>query len=200
MLVGAVLGVAVALGHLPYLAGSARVLADTALRIVGSAGTRLIHGVAHRGAPRRVVLGLTSLLSVLAPGVTALVLVLAARGTLRLRAAAAVLLAVLGVASFVYHPAGVATGTVALALAVAGLAVALTGPLVAGPLAGLAGLIGGSYLPRLVEHGSRTERAAVETMHRAVYARPGDPTALRAALIVVAAAPFALAIRYVLRR
>ncbi len=200
LLVGAVLGIAIALGHLPYLAGAGRALAETALRLLVSAGTHLVSGVAKRGAPRQVVLGLSSLLAVVAPGLTALLLVLAARGTLRVRAIAGVVVAVLGVASYFYHPAGVATGVVVLALALAAVAVALTGPLVAAPLAGAAGLIGGTYLPRLVTRSASVERTAVESMHRAIYGHGGDPLALRAALVVVAAAPFALAVRYVLRR
>jgi hypothetical protein len=200
LLIGVILGVVVAVGHVPYLAGAARALAETALRLVGSGGNRLIHAVAHTGAPRRVVLGSTALVAVLAPGVTALLLVLAARGTLRLRAIVGVLLAVLGVASFFYHPRGTAIGVVVLALAVSAIAVAATGPFVAAPLAALAGLIGGTYLPHLVLHQSGADRRAVRAMHTALFAHPGDPTALQAVLVVVAAVPFALAVRRVVRR
>jgi hypothetical protein len=200
LLIGAVLGVAVAVGRVPYFAGAARALAETALRLVDSGGDDLIGHVARTGAPRRVVLGLSAFVAVLAPGLTALLLVLAARGTLRLRAVVGVLLAVLGVASFFYHPHGIATGVVVLALVVAGVAVVATGPFVAAPLAALAGLIGATYLPRLVTHSNRVEHVAVEAMHRAVYARAGDPTALRVALLVLAAVPFALAVRFLLRR
>ncbi len=200
LLIGAVLGVAIALGHVPFLAGAARALADTALGIVGSAGTHLTDAVAKTGAPLRIILGFTSLIAVIAPGVTTLLLVVAARGTLRLRAVAGLLLAVLGVASFFYHPAGVATGVVALALVVAGIAVVATGPLVAAPLAGLAGLIGGAYLPQLVLHPGHIERGAVEMMHRAIYGHAGDPLALRVAITVVACVPFVVAIRYLVRK
>jgi hypothetical protein len=200
LLIGAVVGVAIALGHVPYLAGAARTLAETALRLVDSGGAHLIHAVAKRGAPRRVVLGLTALVAVLAPGVTALLLVLAARGTLRLRAIVGILLAVLGATSFYYHPHGVATGAIVLGLAVAGIAVVATGPLVVAPLAALAGLIGATYLPRLLFHQNAVEGGAVREMHTALFARPGDPTALKVALVVVAAVPFVFALRWVLRR
>jgi hypothetical protein len=199
LLIGVVLGVAVALGHVPFLAGAGRVLAETALSLVASGGTHLIRAAARTGAPERVVLGFESLVAVLAPGVTALLLVVGARGTLRVRAVAGVLLAVLGVASFFYHPAGVASGVVTLALIGAAIAVAASGPLVAAPLAALAGLIGAAYLPRLVTH-ARVERAAIEAMHQAVFGHGGDPLLLRLVLVVVAIVPFALALRYVLRR
>ena len=200
MLIGAVVGVAVGLGHVPVLAGAGRVLAETAVRVITSIGNRLISAIASSGAPRRSVLGLTSLLAVLAPGGTALLLIVAARGTLRIRAIAGLALAVLGVASFLYHPAGVATGVVALALAVAALAVASSGPFVAAPLAALAGLIGAAYLPRLVTGRTGVERAAVGDMHRALFASRGHPAWLEVVLVVVAAVPFALAVRDVLRR
>jgi hypothetical protein len=199
LLIGVVLGVAIALGHVPFLAGAARGLAETALSLVASGGTHLTHAVAKTGAPKRVVLGFASIIAVLAPGVTALLLVLGARGTLRVRAVVGVLLAVLGVASFFYHPAGVASGVVALALIVAAIAVVATGPLVAAPLAALAGLIGAAYLPRLIAH-ARIERGAIEAMHQAIYGRPGDPLVLRVILVVVAVVPFALALRYVVRK
>jgi hypothetical protein len=200
LIIGAVLGVAVALGHVPYLAGAARSLADTALRLVGSAGAHVISGVAHVGAPRRVVLGLQSLVEVVAPGITALLLVLAARGTLRLRAVVGILVALLGAAAFIYEPGGDATGAIFLALAVAGIAVVATGPLVALPLAALAGLIGASYLPHLIAHRASVEGGAVRAMHTALYGHPGDPTGLQVALVIVAAIPFAFALRKVVRR
>jgi hypothetical protein len=200
LVIGAVLGIAVALGHVPFIAGAARALAETALSIVSSGGTHLIHAVAKTGAPRRVIFGFTALIAVILPGLTALLLVVAAKGTLRLRAVAGVVLAVLGVASFFYHPAGVATGVVTVALVVAAIAIAASGPLVAAPLAGLAGLIGGAYLPRLITHHAAIEKNAVETMHRALYGHSGDPTWLQVAIVIVAFVPFLLAIRSILRK
>jgi hypothetical protein len=199
LLIGAVLGVAIAFGHVPFLAGAARAMAETALSLVASGGTHLIHAVAKTGAPRRVVLGFAAVVAVLFPGVTALLLVIGARGTLRVRAVAGVLLAVLGVASYFYHPAGVATGVITLALVVAAIAIVASGPLVAAPLAALAGLIGAAYLPRLIAH-ARVERGAIEAMHQAIYGRAGDPLVLRVVLVVVAVVPFALALRYVVKR
>ena len=199
LLIGAVLGVAVALGHVPFVAGGARALADTALQLVGSGGKHLISGVAHTGAPRRVVLGFAALVGVLAPGVTALLLVFGARGTLRLRAVVALLIAVLGASSFVYQPHGVAIRAVVVGLMVAGVAVAATGPFVVAPLAGLAGLIGGTYVPHLLAHQDAVD-GPVRAMHTALYAHPGDPSALRVGLVVIALVPFLLALRWVLRR
>lgn len=200
MIIGTVVGVAIALGRVPFLAGGARGLADTALRLVGSGGNDLISTVAHHGAPRRVVLGLAALVGVLAPGITALLLVLAARSTLRLRAVVGLLIAVIGGATFIYQPNGVAIRGVVIALVVAGIAVAATGPLVAAPLAALAGLIGGSYLPHLIADQNGVEGGAVQAMHTALWGHPGDPTALRVTLVVVAVVPFVLALRWVVRR
>jgi hypothetical protein len=72
--------------------------------------------------------------------------------------------------------------------------------LVVAPLAALAGLIGATYLPRLLFHQNAVEGGAVREMHTALFARPGDPTALKVALVVVAAVPFVFALRWVLRR
>lgn len=55
LILGAVLGVVVAAGHLPYLAGAGRSFADTVERLVGSGAGDVIRGVALTGAPRRVV-------------------------------------------------------------------------------------------------------------------------------------------------
>ena len=81
-------------------------LCDTALRIVNTAGLTVIHDAANYGAPRRVVLGLAAVLAVVLPGVTALLLLVAAHATLRLRRVIGVLLAALGVAAFFYLPGG----------------------------------------------------------------------------------------------
>lgn len=200
LIIGAIVGVAMALGHVPYFAGAARAMADTALRLVGGGGNDVIRWASATGAPQRVVLGLGALIAVLAPGLTAWLLVGAARGTLRLRAVAAVVLAVLGVTAYFYHPKGVATGSLVLAFALAGLAIVATGPLVAAPLTALAGLIGGTYLPALWHHRATAERSATEAMHQAIFARPGDPLLLRVVLLVVAAVPFLLGLRAVFRR
>lgn len=199
MVIGAVVGVAMALGHFPYLAGAARTLANTSLRLVVSGGARLVHAAARHGAPRRVALGATAVIAAAAPGITARLAVAAGRGLLRVRAVVALLLVAVGAASFAYHPNGIATGTVVLALALAGLLVAATGPLVAAPLGAVAGLIAGATVPALVLH-ARVSRQVVADLHLALFDRPGAPFALRVALVVVALLPFAFALRAVVRR
>ena len=198
LILGLAVGVAMALGHFPYLAGAARSLAGSALSLVSSGGHEIVRAAAQRGAPRRVVLGVTAVVAVLVPGATAWLCVLVARGALRLRALVAVLLVIFGAASFAYHSGGVAIGTLVLAVVAGALTVALTGPLVAAPLAALAGLLAGAYLPAVLEHG-QVGRPVVEALHEAIYDRPGDPLALHAALLVVAVAPFALMLRSALR-
>lgn len=201
LILGVAAGIAIAAGHLPYLAGAGRSLAATAERLVQSGANHLVSAAAKRGASRRVVLGFGSLIAVILPGITALLLVVAARATLRIRAIIAILIVALGAASYAYQPHGSATGVLVLALAVAGLAVALTGPFVAAPLALGAGLIGGEYLPTLFTNGGRAAtQASVNAMHVALFNRPGTPTALQAVLLIVAALPFALAARLVLFR
>jgi hypothetical protein len=200
LIAGAVLGIAVAAGHVAYLAGAGRSLADTAERLVGSGAARLVRAAASTGAPRRVVLGLGGFVAALVPGVTALLLIVAARGTLRLRAVVGLLVVALGAASYVYQPHGKATGALLLALAVAAIAVALTGPLVVAPLAALAGLIGGEFLPALLRSSQVVTQASVNDLHQAIYDHPGTPNALRIAVLVLAAIPFAAAARLVLWR
>jgi len=111
LLLGIAVGIAVGVGKLAYFAGAATSLSDTAERIVGTGGRTLVHAAASHGASLRVVNGTTAVLTVLVPGVTALLLMYAARGTLRLRAVTGVLVAALGVAAFFYLPHGVAAGS-----------------------------------------------------------------------------------------
>jgi hypothetical protein len=200
LIAGAIVGVAVAAGHLPYLAGAGRSLAAAAERLVGSGADRLIRAVASTGAPERVVLGLSGVVAALLPGVTALLLIVAARSTLRVRALVGLLVVALGAATYVYQPNGKATGALLLALAVAAIAVTLTGPLVAAPLAAMAGLIGGEFLPALARSGQTLTQRSVNDLHQALYGHPGTPTALRLAALVIAAIPFAAGARLILWR
>ena len=193
------LGVAVVLGRVPYLAGAARSLASTAERLVLSGANRIVAGAATSGAPHRVVIGLGGVLAAAAPGLAALGLVAAAIGTLRLRAVIAVLLAGLGAASYAYLPHGEATGVLLLAMTMAGLAVTLTGALVAAPLAMGAGLLGAEFLPALVASHTALGKGSVNAVHLAIYNRPGTPTALQVAMLVLALVPFGLAGRLLLR-
>jgi hypothetical protein len=199
LVLGAVAGIAIAAGHLPYLAGAGRSLANTAERLVGSGANRLIQDASLAGIPGRAVLAAGGLLAALLPGITALLLVLAARATLRLRAVVAVLVVALGAASYLYEPHGEASGTLILALVVAAAAVALSGPLVAAPLAGAAALIGGVFLPTLVTKGRIVTQASVNDIHTAVFGRPGTPGVLVAAVLILAVIPFFFAARLVVR-
>jgi hypothetical protein len=200
LLAGLAVGVAIGIGKLPYLSGAASSLSDTSQRLVGSGGLDLVHWLAKHGAPRRVVEGLAAFVSILVPGVTALLLVLAARFTLRLRALIGLLVALLGAAAYHYLGVGIATGTLALALLLAGLvAVAATGPIVVLPLAALAALIGTEYLPRLVTGARSVPRSAVVTLHEAINSHPGAPLWLSVIALVVAAVPLAVAARFALR-
>ena len=172
LVVGAVIGIAMAAGHLPYLAGAGRSLADTAERLVGSGADRLIRAAARTGAPRRVVLGLAGVVAAILPGVTALLLIVAARSSLRLRAIIGLLIVALGAASYVYQPHGQATGRARAGPGVARLAVVVTGPLVAAPLAALAGLIGGEFLPAGdLGHGRSPSAASTISTRRSTITR-----------------------------
>ncbi len=199
LVVGVVAGIAVGVGKLAYFAGAATSLSDTAQRLVGTGGLTLVHSAASHGASQRVVEGVTALLAVLVPGVTALLLIYAARGTLRLRAVIALLLAALGVAAFFYLPHGTAMGVAVLAFAAAGIGVVATGPLVAAPLAALAALIATSFLPRILASHSTLPNVPVTVLHEALFASAGSPLWLRVVVLVLAALPFAVAARLVVR-
>jgi hypothetical protein len=197
---GLAVGIAVGAGRLPYLMGAASSLSDTSQRLVRSGGLDLVHWTAKQGAPQRAVVGASAFVGILIPGVTALLLVLAARLTLRLRAIVALLVAVLGLAAYHYLGLGVATGTLVLALALAGLVVAAaTGPLVVVPLVALAALIGTEYLPRLVAGTRSVPHSSVVAMHEAMFSHPGAPVWLAVIAVVVAAVPFVWAVRLLLR-
>jgi len=201
LLGGIALGVAVGVGEVPFLAGAGRSLAETMERLVNSGGNRIIHAAATHGASQRVVEGFTALFAVLLPGVTALLLVVAARATLRLRAVVGLLLVAAAATGYAYHGRGVASGSLLLALAVAGAAVALSGPLMVAPLGALAGLIATGTLPHLATApGSSEPTTTVSSLHDALTGAPGAPTWLRALVVVIAAVPFAAGAFLALRR
>lgn len=191
LIVGVLAGIAIAIGHLDYLAGAGRTLADTAERLVGSGASWLTDRLAATGASGRVVLGLTGAVAVLIPGLTAFLLIVAARGTLRLRAVIGLLVLALAAATYLYHPGGQATGVLLLVLVIASVAVAFTGPLVAAPLAALAGLIAGEFLPGLVQSSRVVTQRSVSDLHQAIFGHPGTPTLLQLAVLLLALIPFA---------
>ncbi len=78
LIIGTLVGVAVAAGRLPYLAGAGRSLSGTAEKLVGSGAGRLTSYGSTAGASTRVVLGLSAILAATLPGLTALALVAAA--------------------------------------------------------------------------------------------------------------------------
>jgi hypothetical protein len=197
LVLGVAAGIAIGIGKLPYFSGAALSFSDTALRVVASAGNRLVGAAGKHGASRRAIEGATAFVSVLVPGVTALLLIFAARTTLRLRALIALLVGVLGVASFFYLPHGIAIGVAVLAFAAAGIAIAATGPLVAAPLAAIAGLIGTSFLPRLLSSHSTLPNVPVAVLNQALFQNTASPFWLRVAVLVVAAVPFAVAGRLI---
>lgn len=197
LVLGVIVGIAVAAGRLPYLAGAGRSLAATSERLVLSAANRIVSGAAKHGAPKRVVLGIGGVLAVVIPGVTALLMIVAAKASLRIRTIIAIAIVAVGAASYVYQPHGEASGVLVLALLVAGLAVALTGPLVAFPLALGAGLIGASFLPTLLAKHFVATQAGVDALHVAIYNKPGTPLALQVVMLIVAVLPFAWAARMV---
>jgi hypothetical protein len=199
LLVGIAVGIAIGLGKLPYFEGAATALCGTALRVVDTGGLTLIHAAAKDGASRRVVEGLAAVLAILVPGVTALLLIVAARATLRLRQVIGVLLAALGVAAFFYLPGGTALGVAVLALLAAGLVISVTGPIVVTPLAALAALIATVFLPRLARSDESLPTAPISDLHRAIFTTPGTPLWLRLVVVVVAVLPFAVAARLALR-
>lgn len=199
LLLGVLVGVGIAIGRVPYFAGTARSFADDVQRVVGTGAAKLISSVARHGASKRVVLGVSAVLAMLLPGITALLLVVAARGTLRLRALIGALIAALGVASFAYQPGGKALGVTALALLAAAAAVALSGPLLIVPLGALAGLIGGEFLPRLVRTPNALPRAPILELHQALFGSSGSPLWLHVVVLALAMAPFAFAARLVVK-
>ncbi len=199
LVLGVAAGIAVGIGKLPYFAGAAVSLSDTAEHLVGTGGLDLLHRAARHGAPQRVLEALMAIIAVVLPGVTAVLLLVAARSTLRLRSIISLLLAALGVASFFYLPHGIAAGTAALAFVAAGIAVVATGPLVAAPLAGVAGLIAVTFLPRLLARHSTVPSLPIERLHEALFQTAGAPLWLRIIVLIIAALPFVVAARLVIR-
>lgn len=198
LLVGIAVGIVIGFGHLGYFAGAAGSLSDTAERLVGSAGHRIITAAASHGAPRRVVLGVAAVLALLVPGVTALLLMIVARGSVRLKGLVALILVGVGIAGFFYLSGGTAVGVAALAFVAAAVAMVATGPLLAAPLAALAAVIGAAFLPRLLDSHSTLANAPVAHLHQALFATAGSPLWLRVVVLVAAAVPFGGALRVAL--
>jgi hypothetical protein len=90
-------------------------------------------------------------------------------------------------------------GVAVLAFAAAGIGVVATGPLVAAPLAALAALIATSFLPRILASHSTLPNVPVTVLHEALFASAGSPLWLRVVVLVLAALPFAVAARLVVR-
>lgn len=197
LVLGVALGIAIGIDRLAYFAGAANSLSDTAERLVRSCFFTLIAPAERRHNAGRAIGGVFSFVDLLVPGATALLLVAAARLSLRLRALVGIAVVLLGASSFHYLAAGSATGTLALALAAGALAVFATGPLLAAPLAALAALIGTEFLPRLVSGHRSVPRLSVEALHRALFASPGAPLWLVVVVLVIAIVPFAIAARLV---
>ena len=200
LLLGIAVGIAVGVGKLAYFAGAATSLSDTAERIVGTGGRTLVHAAASHGASLRVVDGITAVLTVLVPGVTALLLMYAARGTLRLRAVTGVLVAALGVAAFFYLPHGVAAGVAVLAFAAAGIA------LVSNGAACRRATRGTCRADRNLRSSRGSSRATAHfptslstPCTRRSSRHAGSPLWLRVVVLALAALPFALAARLVVR-
>jgi hypothetical protein len=198
LVIGGAVGVAAGLGKVPYVTGAAFALAATGLRIVQTAGLTVVHDLADHGAPRRAVLGVAAVVALVVPGITAWALVVAARTVLRLRAVVALAVVAIGVASAVYVPAGDAAGVVALAVVLGGIAVLATGPLLAAPLAAVAGLLAAVYLPALLD-GHRLPTGTVDDLHLALVGSAGHPTWAQVLALVVAIVPFVAAVRRVAR-
>ena len=205
LLVGVAIGVFIWVAKVPYLAGAGQSFATTLEKVVSS----VAHWIASTGpsvstksgsynTSPRIVDGFSGLGSALLPGITAVILIFAAKSVRRIRWVVAILLAALGVASFSYFSHGSAMGVLILALVVAFLSVTMAGPLVVTPLCALAALIACEYLPQLFNSKALTN-GPVDLIHTAFWSSPGQPSWLQLVVFVVACAPFALAGRLVLR-
>jgi hypothetical protein len=197
-ILGAAVGVAMAVLRVGSLAGPARSLANGAEHVVGTGGHKLLASAAGHGAPPRAVQAVTALLVVLVPGVTALLLVAAARTALRVRGLIAVLLVGLGVAAYAYQPGSTASEALVVAVVLAVVAIVAAGPLVAAPLCALAGLIGAEFLPRLLADRGALSNTAAGALHHALYNGSGSSAALQAGVLLLAAVPFVLVARLIL--
>jgi hypothetical protein len=66
---------------------------------------------------------------------------------------------------------------------------------VAAPLAALAGLIAGEFLPGLLQSSRVVTQGSVNDLHQAVFGRPGTPVLLQVGVLLIALVPFAAAAR-----
>jgi len=193
MLVGIAVGLAVGIGHLPYLAGAPGSLAQISVRMVERAGHRLVGAAALHGASERVVRGLAATVALVAPGVAALALVGAARGVLVVRRLVAVMLLALAAAAFFALPTGAAVGVAGLALGAAAIAVVASGPLLVAPLVAVATVVGTGFLPRILSTANALA-GPVGELHLALSNSVGAPLWLRAIGLIVATVPFVAAL------
>jgi hypothetical protein len=200
LVLGAAAGVAMAVLHVGSVADPARSLANSAQQVVGTGGHKLLTSAAGHGAPRRAVQAVAALLVVLVPGVTALLLVAAARSALRLRGLIAVLLVGLGVAAYAYQPGRTAWEALVVAVVLAAVAILASGPLVAAPLCTLAGLIAAEFVSRLLANRAALSHQAAAAVHQAMYHTGGSSLGLQAGVLVLAAVPLVVTARLILSR
>ncbi len=198
LLLGLAVGVAIAVGRLPLLAPAGASLSRAALYVVGSGAAAALHAVAKQGGSSRTLEAIAAVLSVLVPGVTAWLAVIAAKGALGLRKLVALAVLVYGVASFAYHPALGSVTTLGLAVAVAAAAVMATGPVVAVVLSALAGLLAAEVIPALLP-GRGEVALPAHMLSIALHGSGASPAVLAIGLLVFAAVPFLMAARSVLR-
>lgn len=198
LVLGLAAGVAIALGRLPLVAPAAQSLASAAMSLADTGARALLRGIASHGASRRTVEAVGAILSVLLPGITAWLAVLAAKGALGLRKLVALAVLALGVASFFYHPVVGSVTTLALAVAVAAAAVMASGPVVAIALSTLAGLLAAEVLPQLLP-GRGGFTAPAHMLGAALYGSGVSPLIAGIGLLIVAVVPFLLVAKSVLR-
>ena len=112
----------------------------------------------------------------------------------------ALLVAGLGVAAFFYLPHGIAIGVAVLAIRRGrdrGVGERARSSPRLSPA--LAALIATAYLPRIVESHSTFANVPVGLLHEAFFSNVASPFWLRVVVLAVAALPFALAARLIVR-
>lgn len=186
IVLGVVVGVAVALGPLAFLSAPVDRFVNALVADVEHVLRSGLHGTPYLAHEPRLVTVLSVLIGVLAPGIAALGLAGLARVSVSGRRALSAIALVAGLAGLFVFPAKDSVPVLIGALVVGALASFLTGALVTAPLAGLATIIEVRYGVELW-HGKSSAVAA--GAHRLAHLVGGQAPLWSLALTVVALAP-----------
>lgn len=179
---GAVIGVALAFGRLPFLAGAATGLARTASEVTVHV-TNWVTGLVS-DQPSRWTETTALVVGLVSPGLTALLLALAARAGIGLRRGIGGLIVVIGLLSFAVLPRAEAAGVFTVCVALGAAAIVGLDVLVVVPCAAVAAMLAVLWSRDVLASHTATNIGEVTQMHALWF--PDQPGLFLSKVVVIA--------------